>query len=121
MKLLLFFFLFSFLSQSKKYAFPILSPQSNSLQEAVYKGDIKKVKDLIKKGIDVNGKEESGKIPPLYWVSSDNIDIAKLLIKNGTDVNYIIKKDSILIGFEKRLVRLGFWFYTTAFFYKKRL
>ena len=99
-------------------------PRINTLHSAVYKGDIKKVKALIKKGVNVNNKigerivDERGlknpslkkildklkKIPAnqwtyaergttaLHWIRNDNVEIAKLLIDNGADVNAKTKK-----------------------------
>ena len=102
----------------------ITFPRINTLHSAVYKGDIKKVKALIKKGVNVNNKigeriveehyvdrglkketlDKLKKIPtkqwtykkrgttPLHWIRNDNVEIAKLLIDNGADVNAKTKK-----------------------------
>ena len=132
----LLFFFCSFLSQATMPEI-LAFPKVNTLQEAVFFGDIEKVRDLIKRGVDVNNvggeriiqgtsvvsfnftrtgqkdlkriaerrdrlkntlltdwlhssavvdMEENG-ITPIFWVRNDNVEIAKLLIENGADVN----------------------------------
>ena len=78
------FFFLSFLSEGSK-RLPLYKPAINSLHEAVYKGDIERVKALIKKGADINEKGEAGDTP-LHWIRGDD-DVAKLLIKHRADVN----------------------------------
>ena len=138
MNLFLFFFcLISFFAEAK-IGFPkVVFPKKNTLHEAVYNGDIKTVKALIKKGVDVNdrigereieersivgyfnyistGSFKSGLNPDLkeilnvlkevpdrkwketkngttalHWIKDDNVEIAKLLIENGANVNFSI-------------------------------
>ena len=141
MNLFLFFFcLISFFAEAK-IGFPkVVFPKKNTLHEAVYNGDIKTVKTLIKKGVDVNDRigereiEERSiilqliltkkikfksdfkkpnlkeilnlikKTPPdkwikvnygttpLFWLRNDDIEIVKLLIEKGADVNVTIEK-----------------------------
>ena len=94
MKLLLIgFLLFSFFVQARK-PIPTYSPKSNSLHEAVYKGDIERVRFLIDNGADVNEKGNNKKSSkylyndtPLFWLRKGDIETAKLLIKHGADVN----------------------------------
>ena len=73
----------------------------DSLHTAVYKGDIKKVRNHIKKGADVNGRDIKsddidlflrvmGAIAPLHLVN--DLEIARLLIKKGADVNIRTQK-----------------------------
>ena len=139
-----FLVIFSFLSQATKPEM-ITFPKIDSLHEAVYFEDIKKVKSLIKKGVDVNGvsgerviqglsvvsfsfgreqikalnriTERRARLKntllidrlknsssdyfsnngttPLHWIRNDNLEIAKLLIESGADVNAKTKKNSI--------------------------
>ena len=138
--LLLLFFLFSFLSQALSVE-RMTYPKANSLHEAVFFGDIERVKKLIKKGTDVNdtsgerylsgssvvsfsftgpkqiknlkrinerrarlkntlltdwlknindnnqSQKANKGTTPLHWIRNDNVEIAKLLIDNGADVN----------------------------------
>ena len=146
MKLLLpLFFLYTFLSQATEPEM-LTFPKVNTLHEAVFFGDIEKVKDLIKRGVDVNNvsgeriiqgtsvvsfnftrtgqknlttiKERRARLKntlltnwlknyndnnslktnegttPLHWIRNDNVEIAKLLIENGADVNAKTKQES---------------------------
>lgn len=68
-----------------------LFAEENSLINAIRKGNIKKVKELIKGGADVNAKD-NGFIPLTEAVLHKNADIVKLLIKAGADVN--VKSDN---------------------------
>ena len=104
--LLVLFVFFSFFSFSSKII--DTSPEANTLHEAVFKGDIKKVRAFIKKGVDVNLKN-NGHAPLHYvakfpccglygekWKKKENIEIAKLLIKQGADVNVKISHKSLM-------------------------
>ena len=62
MKLVLISFtLFSFYSQGHSVT-PPFNPKKNSLHEAVYNRDIKKVEVLIKKGININERNGNKKM-----------------------------------------------------------
>ncbi|MDE0092878.1 MAG: ankyrin repeat domain-containing protein [Oligoflexia bacterium] len=54
--LLLFCCLFSFFSKAKRVFPQATFPIESTLHEAVYYGDIRKVKALLKKRVDVNNK-----------------------------------------------------------------
>jgi ankyrin repeat protein len=60
----------------------------DDLYKAVDKGDIAKVKELINKGANVNYITESNNHSLLRWaVDKDNVEMAKLLIANGAEIN----------------------------------
>ncbi|CAG0891921.1 unnamed protein product [Cyprideis torosa] len=62
---------------------------SRGIWQAVVDGDIKAVqKCLTKKSVDVNVRDTGGYTPLHYSVVKDqNIDITRLLLENGADVN----------------------------------
>jgi tetratricopeptide (TPR) repeat protein len=67
-----------------------------ALQKAVNKGDIKKVQELLDKGADVN---EWNFGTALIWAASENrLEIAKLLIDRGADLNALGKNGWTALG-----------------------
>lgn len=65
---------------------------NNSLIEEVAKGDLNKVKELLKKGADINFVSEIG-YTALHGCSISNyIDIAKLLISSNANIEAVVSK-----------------------------
>jgi len=62
-----------------------------NLHEAVKEGDVDKVEALIKKGADVNARDDMGDTPLLVAVMSNKPKVAKVLIDNKADVTATIK------------------------------
>lgn len=61
------------------------------MQQAVYDGDLDKVKEYIDQGVDVN---QSTTISPLMMATTRGyLEIAELLIKHGANVNYVNSSD----------------------------
>ena len=59
----------------------------DTMNVAIYTGDLEKVKNLIEKGADVNIKDHS-KFTPLHETAScGKKDMVELLINKGADVN----------------------------------
>lgn len=58
------------------------------LHKAVREGDVKRVRDLIAKGCDVNGRDRYGGSPLFYTANKGSVDCARLLLNNGADVNF---------------------------------
>ena len=56
---------------------------------ACMKGDMAKVKDFIKRGIDVNVKDKYENTALKLAAREGHIDVAKVLIQNGADVNAV--------------------------------
>ncbi|WP_048197572.1 ankyrin repeat domain-containing protein, partial [Methanocaldococcus sp. FS406-22] len=54
---------------------------------ACQEGDVEKVKELIKKGANVNAKNRFGGTPLQAAVVGNHIEVVKLLIENGADLN----------------------------------
>ncbi|MDY6985652.1 MAG: ankyrin repeat domain-containing protein [Candidatus Thermoplasmatota archaeon] len=58
------------------------------LMLAAAKGDVRRVRDLIAKGADVNARNKWGATALMYAVNhSGSVEVAKILIENGADVN----------------------------------
>lgn len=60
---------------------------SSELIEATSTGNLKKVKELIDYGVDVNVQNEIGETALIIATYQDRRDIVKCLIEAGTDVN----------------------------------
>jgi len=60
---------------------------SEELLNSVKKGELSKVRDLIKRGANVNIKDKDGKTPLHIAVENNYEDIVKVLIQNNADVN----------------------------------
>ncbi|MCZ0933449.1 MAG: ankyrin repeat domain-containing protein [Oligoflexia bacterium] len=103
MKLLLISSLFYSLTSEASRSIPI-KPKANSLHEAVYNKDIERVKKLIKEGENVNIRGELGETS-LHWLRKDSLEIAKLLIDNGADVN-AKTEDSFGTDFDEDLISI---------------
>ena len=56
----------------------------DNILDAVTYNDFDTVKRLIKEGVDLNTKDDSGNTP-LHWASS--VSMAELLLKNGADIH----------------------------------
>ena len=70
----------------------MLSPEEQKrldkeLLEAVKKGEYKKVEELIKRGANVNEKDNDGWTALMHAASRGHKEIVELLIKNGANVN----------------------------------
>lgn len=64
------------------------------LHEASIRGDLDKVKILLKKGVGVNSKSKTG-ATALHWAAfKGHYDIAQYLIQNGADVNALTDRGS---------------------------
>jgi hypothetical protein len=63
------------------------SMYSASLLQAVWKGDILTVKELIEKGVDPNAQTKLGKSPLHMAATKEETEITSLLIASGADVN----------------------------------
>lgn len=67
-----------------------------ALQKAVHKGDIKKVQELLDKGADIN--EWNYGTALVFAASENKLDIAKLLIARGADLNALGKNGWTALG-----------------------
>jgi ankyrin repeat protein len=71
--------------ENTKYSYSYLG---NVLINNVTNVDINGVNNLIKKGADVNYKDDLGYTPIIAASITGNVEILKLLIDNGADINY---------------------------------
>jgi hypothetical protein len=63
------------------------SDDTEDLVEAIKAGDVAAVKNLIARGVELN-QHDSNFCTPLWWaVDGGNVDIARLLLEAGADVN----------------------------------
>ena len=58
-----------------------------SLLQAIWKGDILTVKELVEEGVDLNAKTKLGKSPLHMAAKKQKTEITRLLIATGADVN----------------------------------
>lgn len=66
---------------------PALSEPEAALLQACEKGDLKAVKDLLDKGVNINARDRDGRQPIIeatYWQHADTV---KLLIERAADIN----------------------------------
>jgi ankyrin repeat protein len=66
---------------------PALSEPEAALLQACEKGDLKAVKDLLDKGVNINARDRDGRQPIIeatYW---QRADVVRLLIERAADVN----------------------------------
>ena len=71
---------------------------SNSIHIACLYGDIKKIKEFLNAGVNINSKDFSNKTPLMYAAEDGAIEILNYLLKNGANINDIdIRGESALI------------------------
>lgn len=58
-----------------------------SLLQAIWKGDISAVKEMLEEGVDPNAQTKLGKSPLHMAAKKEETEIIRLLIANGADVN----------------------------------
>ena len=65
---------------------PVVADINSELMDAVELGNVKKAKNLIEKGADVNARDEYG-YTPLIAAAGFYPEIVEILVKAGADVN----------------------------------
>ena len=64
------------------------------LHDAAMRGDVERVKALIKEGESVHGVNSEG-ATPLHWAAfKGHVGVARVLLANGAEVNALTKKGS---------------------------
>jgi ankyrin repeat protein len=84
----------------------IFLPKNIELLVASDKGDVEKVKKLLKEGADVNAKGKYGYTPLHKAAFYRYIEIVKLLIENGANVNATKKMVGLLYTMQLSMVIL---------------
>jgi len=62
-------------------------PADDAFFDAVERGNVKSVERMLKKGVDINAKNESGRTAIHIAVISGNTDMLKLILSRNPDVN----------------------------------
>ena len=71
---------------------------SNSIHIACLYGDIKKIKEFLNSGVNINSKDFSNRTPLMYAAEDGATEILGYLLKNGANINEIdIRGESALI------------------------
>lgn len=69
-------------------------PSEPPLHDAAFRGDAKKVKNLLKSGAPVNSLNSEG-ATALHWAAfKGHLEVAKILVQHGARVNALTKKGS---------------------------
>ncbi len=64
------------------------------LHDAAMRGNVKKINELLKKGVEVDSKNDTGSTA-LHWAAfKGHLDVAKVLIRHGADVNALSDRGS---------------------------
>jgi ankyrin repeat protein len=61
--------------------------RDDDLHLAAVVGDLDKVRQLVAEGFDINAFDEFGKTALHYAVDEEHLEVARLLIRSGADVN----------------------------------
>lgn len=77
---------------AKNLDYKVLDKPSRDLQDAAYKGDLKRAEGLMAKGAEVNGRSPRGETPLSMAAFRGHLDLVKALLKNGANVNDIDKQ-----------------------------
>jgi len=64
-----------------------------SIFEACERDDIKRVKECLQEGVDINCTDEDGNTPLIYSSIIGRFEIVKLLIEKKADVNAVNKEN----------------------------
>ncbi|MCH9753283.1 MAG: ankyrin repeat domain-containing protein [Alphaproteobacteria bacterium] len=67
------------------------------LMLALYKGDLELAKELIRSGVNVNDKDDQGKMPLDWAVQESNVHAVEMLINAGANVNFVNDDERPLI------------------------
>ena len=65
-----------------------IGPPKDYFHSAVKDGDLEAVQAFLDKGVSANARSFQGGSPLMYSVTRNRLEIAKLLIDNGADINF---------------------------------
>ncbi|PLC62302.1 hypothetical protein B7L68_07655 [Thermoproteus sp. CP80] len=65
----------------------LLSRKDLELRIATYKGDVRRVKELLEKGADPNAQDEDGSTPLHAAAFGGHVDVVRLLLEQGANPN----------------------------------
>ncbi len=60
---------------------------SDDLQTALLKKDVDQVKDIVKRGVDINAPDTSGYTPLLYAVQTGKTELVEIILNSGADID----------------------------------
>jgi len=59
----------------------------DELHKAAARGDLERVRELIKRRADVNARDKDGRTPLHHAAYNGRLEVARLLVERGADVN----------------------------------
>lgn len=83
------------------------APLQDKIVKAIWRGDFRAVQALLDAGATVDGACSTGFTPLMQAAEMENIDIARLLLDRGADVNFrVCSEGKVCPQIERRLAQI---------------